>query len=153
MSMNHGRFKVIKQEMARANVDILGISELKWTGMGEFNWNAKVGSQETPGVTSKFGLGVQNETGERLIEFCKDNVLVIPNTLFQQHKSSLYTWTSPEGQHQNQIDYIICFQRCRSSIQSTKTRLGADCGSDYELLVCKCRLKLKKGEKHKTIQV
>jgi len=180
--------------MARVNIDILGISELKWTGMGEFNsddhyiyycgqeslrrngvtiivnkrvqnavlgcnlkidrmisvrfqgksfnitvtqvyaptrnaeeaeverfyedlrdlveltpkkdvlfiighWNAKVGSQELPGVTGKFGLGVQNEAGQRLIEFCQKNALVIANTLFQQHKRRLYTWTSPDGQY------------------------------------------------------
>ena len=180
--------------MARVNADILGISELKWTGMGEFNsddhyiyycrqeslrrngvaimvnkrvpnavlgcnlkndrmisvrfqgkpfnitviqayaptsnteeaevewfcedlqdlleltpqtdvlfiigdWNAKVGSQETPGVTGKFGLGVQNEIGHRLIEFCQEMALVIANMLFQQHKRRLYTWTSPDGQH------------------------------------------------------
>ena len=65
------------------------------------DWNAKVGSQETPGVTGKFGLGVQNEAGQRLIEFCQENALVIANTLFQQHKRRLYTWTTPEGQHQN----------------------------------------------------
>ena len=63
------------------------------------NWNAKVGSQETPGVTGKFGLGVRNEAGQRLIEFCQENALVITNTLFQQHKRRLYTWTSPDGQH------------------------------------------------------
>ena len=192
--MNHGKLEVVKQEMARVNVDILGISELKWTGMGEFNsddhytyycgqesltrngvaivvnkrvrnavlgcnlknnrmisvhfqgkpfnitviqvyvptsntedaefeqfyedlqdlleltpkkdvlfiigdWNAKVGSQETPGVTRKFGLGVQNEAGQRLIEFCQENALVTENTLFQHHKRRLYTWTSPDGQH------------------------------------------------------
>ena len=180
--------------MARVNVDILGISELKWTGMGEFNsddhcfyycgqeslirngvaimvnkrvqnavlgcnlkidrmisthfqgkpfnitviqvyaatsnaeeaevewfhedlqdlleltpkkdvlfiigdWNAKVGSQETPGVTGKFGLGIWNEAGNRLIEFCQENALVITNTLFQERKRRLYTWTSPDGQH------------------------------------------------------
>ena len=88
--------------------------------------NAKVGSQETPGVTGKFGLGVQNEAGQRIIEFCQENALVIANTHFQQHKRRLYTWTSPDGQHQNQIDYILCSQRWRSSIQSAKTRLGAD---------------------------
>ena len=203
--------------MARVNIDILGINELKWTGMGEFNsddhyiyysrqeslrrngvaimvnkrvrnavlgcnlkndrmisvhlqgkpfnitaiqvyaptsnaeeaevewvyedlqdlveptppkdaliiigdWNAKVGSQETPGVTGKFGFGVQNEAGHRLIEFCQENALVIANTLFQQHKRRLYTWTSPDGQHQNQTDSILCSQRRRSSIQSTKIR-------------------------------
>ena len=192
--MNQGKLEVVKQEMARVNIDILGISELKWTGMGECNsddhyiyycgqeslrrngvavivnkrvqnavlgcslknnriisvrlqskpfnitviqvyaptsnteeaevewfyedlqdlleltpkkdvlfiigdWNAKVGSQETPGVTGKFGLGIQNEAGQRLIEFCQENALVIANTLFQQHKRRLYTWTSTDGQH------------------------------------------------------
>ena len=75
------------------------------------DWNAKVGSQETPGVTGKFGLGVQNEAGQRLIEFCQENAFVIANTLFQQHKRRLYTWTSPDGQQRNQIGYILC--RCR----------------------------------------
>ena len=194
--MNQGKLEVVKEEMARVNVDILGISELKWTGMGAFNsddhyiyycgqeslrrngvaimvnkrvqnavlgcslkndrmisvrfqgkpfnitviqvyaptsnaeeaeverfyedlleqqdlleripkrdvlfiigdWNAKVGSQETPGVTGKFGLGMWNEAGQRLIEFCHENALVIANTLFQQ-KRRLYMWTSPDGQH------------------------------------------------------
>ena len=108
------------------------------------DWNAKVGSQETPGVTGNFGLGMWNEAGQRLIEFCQENALVIANTLFQQHKKRLYTWTSPDGQHQNQTDYILCSRRWRSSIQSTKTRSGADCGSDHELLITKLRLKLKK---------
>ena len=188
--------------MIRVNIDILGISELKWTGMGEFNsddhfiyycgqeslrrnevaiivnkrvqnailgcnlkndrmisihfqdkpfnttviqvyapttnaeeveaeqfcddlqdlleltqkkdvlfitgdWNAKVGSQEIPGVTGKFGLGAQMEPRQRLTEFCQENALVIANTIFQQHKRRLYTWTSPDGQHQNQTDYIL----------------------------------------------
>ena len=105
------------------------------------DWNAKVGSQETPAVTGKFGLGMQNEEGQRLIEFSQENALLIANTLFQQYKRRLYTWTSPDGQHQNQVDYIICSQRWRSSIQSTKTRPGADCGSDHELLITKFRLK------------
>ena len=190
--MNQGKLEVVKQEMERVNVDILGISKLKWIGMGEFNsddhyiyycgqeslrrngvaimvnksvqnavlgcnlknnrmisvrlqgksfnimviqvyapnsnteeaevaqfyediqalleltpkkdilfiigdWNAKVGSQKTPGVTGKFGLAMQNEAGQRLIEFCQENALVIANTLFQQHKRRLYTWTSPDG--------------------------------------------------------
>ena len=106
-------------------------------------WNAKLGSQETPGVTGKFGLGMQNEAGQRLTEFCQENALVIANTLFQKHKKRLYAWTSPDGQQQNQTDYILCSQRWRS-IQSTKTRPGADCGSDHELLIAKFRLKLKK---------
>ena len=83
------------------------------------DWNAKVGSQEIPGVTGKFGPGVQ-----RLIEFCQENALVIANTIFQQHKRRVYTWTSPDGQHQNQIDYILCSQRWRSSIQSKKQDQG-----------------------------
>ena len=215
--MNQGKLEVVKQEMARVNIDILGISELKWTRMGEFNsddhyiyycgqeflkrngvaimvnkriknavlgcnlkndrmisvcfqgkpfnitviqvyapisnaekaevarlyedlqdlleltpkkdvlfiigdWKAKVGSQETPGVTGKFGLGIRNEAGQKLIEFCQENALVIAKTLFQQHKRRLYTWTSPDGQHRNQIDYILCSQRWRSSIQSTTTK-------------------------------
>ena len=111
------------------------------------NWNAKVGSQETPGVTGKFGLGVQNEAGQRLIEFCQENALVIANTLFQQHKRRLCTWASPDGRYQTQIDHILCSQRQRSSIQSAKTRPGADCGSDHELLIAKFRLK-ESGENH-----
>uniref|UniRef100_A0A670IUS3 Endonuclease/exonuclease/phosphatase domain-containing protein n=1 Tax=Podarcis muralis TaxID=64176 RepID=A0A670IUS3_PODMU len=238
-TMNLGKLDVVKNEMARINIDILGISELKWTGMGEFSsddchiyycgqetrkrngvalivnkrvakavlgcnlkndrmisiriqgrpfnitviqvyapttgaeeteidqfyedledlievtpkkdflliigdWNAKVGNQEIKGTTGKFGLGDQNEAGQRLIEFCQENKLVITNTLFQQHKRRLYTWTSPDGQHRNQIDYILCSQRWRSSIQSAKTRPGADCGSDHQLLIAKFKLKLKK---------
>ena len=194
MSMNQGKLEVVKQEMARVNINILGISELKWTGMGEFksddhyiyycgqeslrrngvaimvnervrnallgcnlkndrmisvrfqgkpfnskviqvytptsnaeeseldrfyedlqdllelipkkdvlfitgNWNAKLGSQETRGVTGKFGLGMQNEAGQRLIEICQEKALVMANTLFQQRKRRLYTWTSPDGRH------------------------------------------------------
>ena len=192
--MNQGKLDVVKQEMARVKINILGISELKWTGIGEFNsddhyiyycgeeslrrngvaiivnkrvqnavfgcnlknnrmisvrfqgkpfnntviqvyaptrnakeaevkrfyedlqdlleltpkkdvlfiigdWNAEVGSQETPGVTSKFGLGIWNEAGQILIEFCQENVPVIANTLFQPHKRRLYTWTSPDVQY------------------------------------------------------
>ena len=108
------------------------------------DWSTKVRSQEIPGVTGKFGFGVQNEAGQRLKEFCQENALVIANTLFQQHKRWLYTWTSPDGQYQNQIDYILCSQRWRSCIQSAKTRLGADCGSDHQVLIAKFRLKLKK---------
>ena len=193
-SMSQGKLEAVKQEMARMNVDILGISELKWTGMGEFysddyyiyycgknplqdmeypsystkesdnaalgcnlknsrmvsvcfqgtpfnitvtqvvaltsnaeeaevewsyedlqnllgltprkdvlftigDWNAKGGSQQIPGVTGKFVFGVQNEAGQRLIEFCQENTLVIADTFFQQHKRRLYTWTLPDGQY------------------------------------------------------
>ena len=225
--MNQGKLEVVKQEMARVNVNILGVSELKWTGMGEFNsddhyiyyrgqeslrrngvahtvnkrvQNAVLGYnlknhrmisicfqgkpfnitviqvygptsnakeaevelfyedlqdlleltpkkdvlfiiEDWPGVTGKFDLGIWNEVGQRLIEFCQENALVIANTLFQQHKRKLYTWTSPDGQHRNQIDYILCSQRWRSSIQSAKTRPGADYGSDHKLLIVKFRFK------------
>ena len=85
----------------------------------------------------------------KIIEFCQENAVVIANTLFQEHKRRLYTWTSADGQYQNQTDYILCSQRWRSSIQSAKTRLGADCGSDHERLIVKFRLKLKKvGKTH-----
>ena len=86
------------------------------------DWNVKIGSQETPGVTGKFGLGIWNEAGQRLIGFCQENALVIANTLSQQRKRRFYTWTSPDGQHRNQIDYILCSQRWRSSIQSAKNK-------------------------------
>ena len=92
----------------------------------------------------RFGLGVQNEAGQKLIEFCQENPLVIANTLFQQHKRRLYTRTSLDGQHRNQIDYILCSQRWRSSKQSAKIRLGADCGSEHQDLFVKFRLKWKK---------
>ena len=95
----------------KAEIDVLFI-------IGD--WNAKVGSQETPGVTGKLGLGMRNEAGQRLIKFCQENALVIADTLFQQHKRRLYPWTSPDSQHQNQIDYILCSQRRRSSVSQQK---------------------------------
>ena len=93
------------------------------------DWNAKVGSQETPGVTDRFGLGVQNEAGQRQIEFSQENALVTANTLFQQHKALHMDIT--RGQQQNQIDYILCSKLWRSSIQSTKTKPGVDSGLDH----------------------
>ena len=84
------------------------------------DWNEKVVSQQLPGVTGRFGLRVQNEAGQRLTGFCQETTLVIANTLLQKHKRRLYTWTLADGQYQNQIDYILCSQRWRSSIQSTK---------------------------------
>ena len=106
--------------------------------------DTKVGSQETPGVTGKFGLGVQNEAGQRLIEFCQNNALVIANALFRQHKDN-----STHGHHQlvnTKIMLIIffCSQRLTCSIQSAKTRQVADCGSDHEHLTAKFGLKFKK---------
>ena len=75
------------------------------------DWNVKVGSQEISGVTGTFGLGVQNKAGQKLTEFYQENVLVIANTYLKQHKRRLYTWTSPDGQYQNQGDFILCSQR------------------------------------------
>ena len=92
------------------------------------DWNAKVGSQEIPGVTGKFGLGVQNEAGQRLTEFCQQNTMIVANTLFQQHKRRLYMWTSQDGQYWNQIDYILCSQRWRSFLYSQQKQ-------DWELTV------------------
>ena len=94
-------------------------------------------------ISGRFGLGIQNEAGQRLTVLPR-GFTCHSKPLFQQHKRWLYTWTSPDGQHWNQIDYILCSQRWRSPIQSAKTRPGADCGSDHELLIAKFRLKLKK---------
>ena len=77
--------------------DLLELTPIKDVLFIIGDWNAKVGSQETPGVTGKFGLGIRKAAGQRLIEFCQENALVIANTLFQQHKRRLYTWTSPDG--------------------------------------------------------
>ena len=142
MNMSLGRL----MDREAWSTEVHGVAK-SWTQLSdwtELNWNEKVGSQEIPGVTGKFGLGVQNETRQRLTEFCQKNALIIANTLFQQHKIWVYTWTSPNGQYKNQIDYVLCSQRWRSSVQSAKTRPGADCGSDHELLITKFRLKLKK---------
>ena len=106
----------------------------------------KVGSQEIPGVPGKFGLGVQNEAGQRLTVLSNEHI-GHSKTLFQQHKRQLYTWTLPNDQYRNQIDYILCSRSWRSSSLSVKIRPGADCGSDHQLLIVKCRLKLKKVEK------
>ena len=95
---------------------------------------SKSRNQEIPGVRGKFGLGVQNEAGQKLLEFCQENSLIIANTLFQQQKRRLYTWTSPDDQHKNQIDYILCSKDGEALYSQKKTRPGAECGSDHELL-------------------
>ena len=115
-------------------------------------------SQETPGVTHKFGLGIQNEAGQRLIVFCQKNTLVIANTLFQQHKRRLYTWTSLDGRHLNQIDYILCIQNGEalySQQKQTKNKTnkqtkkqGADGGSDHKHLIAKFRLKIEESREN-----
>ena len=112
------------------------------------DWNAKVGSQEIPRKTGKFGLRVQNEAGQRLPEPCQENTLAIANTLFQQSKRWLYTWRSSDGQHKNQVDYVLCSQRQGSSTESAKTRPVADCGSDHDLLIAKFYLTEESRETH-----
>jgi len=123
--------------------EILQLTPKKYVLFIIGDWSAKVGSQEMPEVTGKFRLGVQNETGQRLAEFCQEHALVTTNTLFQKHKRRLYTWTSPDDQYQNQIDYVLCIQRWTSCIQSAKTRLGGNCGSNQKLLIARFRHKLK----------
>ena len=108
------------------------------------DWNAKVGSQETPTVTGKFGFGVQNEAVQRLIEFCQENELIIANTLFQQHKRRLYTWTSPQMIN-TEIRLIIFFAaKDGESLYSQQKQDWEVTGSDHKLLIAKFRLKLKK---------
>lgn len=241
-SMNIGKLDIIKEEMKRTGLEILGISELKWVGRGYFqsddfmiyysghdnmrrngvaiilrmniaksvlgynpvndriisirirgrplnitliqvyapttdaeeedieefygklqqviddtsrkdillvvgDWNAKVGNEEEKGIVGRYGLGKRNDAGERLIEFCRENSLSIMNTQFQQHKRRLYTWTSPNEQHRNQIDYILCQRRWKSSVTMTRTLPGADCGTDHELLVAGICIKLRKTKR------
>ena len=235
--MSVGKLDVIKREMARTKTDIMGISEMHWTGTGDFNsgehtvyfsgsekvrrngvafvvnkritrcvenpnyisdrvmsirirgkplnvtiiqvyaptaeaseqdieqfyamvqrardqvpskdivyimgdFNAKVGEGEDAGVVGKHGLGLRNEAGDRLVQFCIENKFRIANTYFIQPKRRLYTWTSPNGQYRNQIDYILCQQQWKNSIFAAKTLPGADCGSDHQLLIAKVRVRL-----------
>lgn len=239
-SMNQGKLDIVKNEMTRYNIRILGISELKWTGEGHFrsdehtvyysgnnqirrhgvafivhnkvaksimeyrtindrcivlriraqpvnitliqiyaptadaeedivnefyesvqqevdkvssydllvvmgDWNAKIGAAAELPVVGKYGLGKRNEAGDRMVEFCEANRLMISNTMFQQHSRRLYTWTAPNKLYKNQIDYICISQRWKSAISSVKTKPGADCGTDHQLLtgviqvkLCKC---------------
>ena len=115
--------------------DLLELTPRKDVHFITGGWNAKVGSQEIPGVAGKFGLGVQNQVGQRLTEFCQENALVIANTLFQQHKRRLYTWTSPDCH--TKIRFIIFFAAKDGEVlySQQKKRLGADCGSDHELII------------------
>ncbi|XP_050343811.1 craniofacial development protein 2-like [Nymphalis io] len=100
--------------------------------------------------SSKYGLGERNARGERLLQFAADNNLTIINTVFQQHHRRLYTWTTPDGKHRNQIDYILIRSRWRSSIMNAHTLPGADCQSDHQLLVCNLKLKLRSSIPRKT---
>jgi len=116
------------------------------------DWNAKIGQGEEPGTVGRHGLGNRNEAGERLLEFCEENALVLANTYFELPERRLYTWTSPDGQCKNQIDYILGRRRWRSAFQSVKTRPDADCGSDHELLTATIRIKLKKTTSEKRLE-
>jgi hypothetical protein len=113
--------------------------------MGDFN--AKVGEGAVEGVTGKHGLGERNEAGDRLLEFCAANDLIVSNTWFQLLKRRLYTWTSPDGNSRNQIDYFLIKKRWHSSVCATKTLPGADCGTDHELLMATIKVKLKRIKK------
>src|ERR1700733_11359088 len=115
--------------------------------IGDFN--AKGGTEKggNRGTMGDYGLGEQNEAGERLIEFCYGNSMSIMNTWFEQPKRRLYTWTSPDGKHKNQIDYILINKRWKSTINDVRTKPGAHCGTDHELLVASLKIKLKKLRK------
>ncbi|XP_071821535.1 craniofacial development protein 2-like [Apostichopus japonicus] len=245
--MNRGKLDIVFKEMDRTAVEILGISELKWTDMGHFqsngckvffsgherikrngvalicnkttaasvlgynpvndrmisirldgqpvkttiiqvyaptsaasdedtqnfygrlqdlvdsvprgdalvimgDWNAKIGEEPVAGISGRHGLGERNEAGERMLDFCEANRLVISNTWFQQPKRRLYTWTSPDGQYRNQIDYILVRKRWQSAVKSANTLPGADCGTDHELLVAIIHIKLRKVKKQDRVK-
>ena len=107
------------------------------------DFNAKVGNQYVRHVTGKFGLGERNNNGERLIEFCKKHGMSITNTFFEQKETSRHTWTSPDGKTKNQIDYMLVNNRFRNSIKNSKSRPGADCGSDHNPVIIRTETKLK----------
>jgi endonuclease/exonuclease/phosphatase family metal-dependent hydrolase len=113
------------------------------------DWNAKIGKGEEPGTVGRHGLGNRNESGERVLEFCEEIALFLTNTYFELSERRLYTWTSPDSKHKNQIDYILGRRRWRSALQSVKTKPNADCGSDHELLTATIRIKLKMKQQAK----
>ena len=135
----YGRLKYLIDTVPRRDVLII---------MGD--WNAKIGDKAIDGISGTHGLGDRNEAGERMIELCEANQLIVTNTRFKQPIRRLYTWTSPDGLHRNQIDYILIQKRWRSMIQSAKTIPGAACGTDHELLVATIQVKLKKTKKPET---
>ena len=243
-TMNQGKLDIMKREMERTGVELMGISEMRWTGMGHFmsddyevyycgqetlrrngvafictdeirrcvmgfnpvsdriatirlqckpvnmtvlqvyaptstaeegdmeefyekvqhvvdeiprgdvlyvigDWNAKVGQDKTNGTTGRFGLGERNERGDQLVEFCSRNDFQIMNTFFKLHARRLYTWRSPDQTTRNQIDYIICKTRWRSSVRRVTTLPGADCGTDHNLLIADVKIKLKRIKRAK----
>ena len=123
--------------------DLLELTPIKDVLFIIGDWNANVGSQEIPGVTNKFGFGVQNEVGQRLTEFCQENLLVIVNSPFQQHKRRLYTWTSPNGQYQN---LIIFFAAKDGEALNSQQKQGRELtvAQIKKILIAKFRLKLEK---------
>ncbi|XP_037872901.1 LINE-1 retrotransposable element ORF2 protein [Bombyx mori] len=123
--------------------------------MGDLN--AKIGNtlmdDHVRGIVGKFGLGTRNERGQLLLDFCAENNVSVMNTQFQHHPRRLYTWISPNGQHRNQIDYVMIGKRWKSSVLNVTTRPGADCGSDRQLLVAKVKIRLKSIKQQKPRKV
>ena len=120
--------------------------------MGDFN--AKVGRREPSAVSSAvglYGLGETNEAGEQLEDFCLEHELALANTMFKQHPRRLYTWTSPDGNTRNQIDYISVAQRWKTSLMNCRTYPGADCDTDHQLLVATLKVRLAKRQRHHSI--
>ena len=113
------------------------------------DWNAKIGVEKTAQITGKFGLGERNDRGDRLVDFCSQNNLQVINTFFKLHPRRLYTWQSPDRNTRNQIDFILCPIRWKSSVRKATTLSGADCGTDHNLLVADIKLKLKRTNKEK----
>ena len=113
------------------------------------DWNVKVGQEETNGTTGVFGLGERNARGDQLVELCSRNYFQIMNTFFKLHARRLYTWRSPDQTTRNQIDYIICKIRWRSSVRRVTTLPGADCGTDHNLLIADVKIKLKRIKRAK----
>ena len=109
------------------------------------DFNAKVGKQYRSSESNgKFGLGEENDRGTDLLEFCRSNNLVIANTLFEHHPRHLYTWISPDKNTRNQIDFVMINQKWKASLKNAKTKPGADCNSDHQLLIVDIQFRLKK---------
>ena len=109
------------------------------------DFNAKVGKQyRNSECNGKFGLGEENDRGTDLLEFCRSNNLVIANTLFEHHPRHLYTWISPDKNTRNQIDFVMINQKWKASLKNAKTKPGADCNSDHQLLIVDIQFRLKK---------
>ena len=128
---------VIDQTPSRDSLYIIG------------SWNAKVGKDISNGITGNFGLGERNERGDQLVEFCSRNYLRIMNTFSKLHPLRLYTWRSPDKITRNQIDYMLCKTRWKSSIKRVTKLSGADCCTDHNLLIADIQIKLKRIQRSK----